>query len=404
MPAGNPDLKAKLAAIDGVRDVDPTVQYQVLGAEQNPSPGLDRIDGTLDKVFNFPDNAQGQGVDCYIVDSGIDVNHSDFGGRASMQDFTGEGNGDSNGHGSHVSGTVAGSTFGIAKKCTLIGMKVFDRSGRGNNNVILRALQQVSTIAKQRGRPGVVNMSLGGPGRDSATQRAIQQLTAQGIAVVVAAGNESQDACNVSPAFIKEAITVGAADPRNDQFASFSNFGSCVDVIAPGVNIPSVAAGTRSGSKNLSGTSMATPHVAGIMAALMSTGLSNTAATQQLIASAQQNKVRGSLRGTPNKFAILNPRTTGSNAAPVKQTPPPARGQVDTPAPVKPAPSPAKPAPAKPAPAKPAPAKPVAPAKPATGAGADAADTAAELTKVNARIDSLAKTVQSLVDLVAKKQ
>ncbi|ORZ38313.1 peptidase S8/S53 domain-containing protein [Catenaria anguillulae PL171] len=314
--AGGEEALASLANVANVRSVAPTVEWEIFGTQANAPAGLDRLDGTLDGTFNFPDNAQGAGVDVFVIDSGVDINHQDFGGRAQTQDFTQSGNRDDNGHGSHVSGTIAGATSGIAKQANLFGFKVFDASGRGSNAIILQALQETSRQVQQRGNPAVVNMSLGGPrsGGDGATQRAIEALVQQGVAVVVAAGNESQDACNVSPAFIPSAITVGAIDPRNDQLANFSNVGRCVDISAPGVQIPSVRANSQNGVANLSGTSMASPHVAGVMAALMSTGLSADAARQQMLQAAEQGAIGGNLRGTANVLlAFGNGAAGGGN-------------------------------------------------------------------------------------------
>ncbi|ORZ38389.1 peptidase S8/S53 domain-containing protein, partial [Catenaria anguillulae PL171] len=264
--------------------------------------------------FNFPDNAQGRGVDVYVIDSGLDTNHTQFAGRAAAFDLTGNRNGtstttDPNGHGSHVAGIIGGTISGVAKQVNLIGLQVFDASGRGSNAAILQALQSVSNKVKENGnRPAVVNMSLGGPRSqaDGAFQRAIESLIQQGIAVVAAAGNSAQDACTVSPAFIPSVITVAAANTTNDQLATFSNVGSCVSIIAPGVDVPSVRAGTKDGLTNKSGTSMASPFVAGVMAALMSTGLNAETAKAQLLGSAQKGIMGGNLKNTTNTFLLFD--------------------------------------------------------------------------------------------------
>ncbi|ORZ34376.1 peptidase S8/S53 domain-containing protein [Catenaria anguillulae PL171] len=294
---------------DKVLSIDNEVTWKLLATQANPPPGLDRLDtprGALDRSFTFPDNA-GEGVDVYVIDSGIDVNHADFGGRAQfLADFSGEGQSDLNGHGTHCASTAAGTRFGIAKQANVFAAKVFDASGSGSNFGVVQALQTVARSVQQRGNPSVINMSLGGPrGGDAATQRAIDSLVQLGAAVVVAAGNESQDACNVSPAFIPSAITVAANNPRDNRFANFSNRGRCVDIIAPGVQIEAARANSQSASAFLSGTSMASPHVAGIMAALMSQGLSRAQAQQTLLSTAVPNVVIGAPAGTRNLLAQL---------------------------------------------------------------------------------------------------
>ncbi|ORZ37395.1 peptidase S8/S53 domain-containing protein [Catenaria anguillulae PL171] len=319
-PAGDDAFKAELLKLGPVRAVEREQTWGITGRQANPPAGLDRLDSRngLDQAFNFPDNG-GSGVDVYVIDTGVTTQHPDFGNRAQTSDVTGEGATDANGHGTHVAGTIAGQTFGIAKAANIIGIKVFGASGRGSNGAILRALQQVSQSVQQRRRPSVVNMSLGGPrgnpnGR-SATENAIEQLVQQGVAVVVAAGNESQDACQVSPAFIPNAITVGAIDPRNDQIASFSNFGRCVDLFGPGVRTESASNAGR-GSRILSGTSMATPHVAGVMAVLMGQGLNLQQATQRLLETATPGVVRGNIRGSPNRLLFLDSAGAGAQRPP----------------------------------------------------------------------------------------
>ncbi|ORZ32302.1 peptidase S8/S53 domain-containing protein [Catenaria anguillulae PL171] len=305
------DLRAKIQAAAPIRRVEPELEWKLFDTQQSAPPGLDRLDSRrgLDGSYTFPANA-GSGVDVYVIDSGCDTRHPDIAGRATfLTDFSGENSArDSNGHGSHVTGTILGRRFGVAKNAQAFCIKVFDASGRGSSVTTLRALELVSRqVASRPGRKSVVNMSLGGPksfGGDTSTARAIRSLTQQGVAVVVAAGNESQDACNVSPAFIPEAITVGAIDPRNDAIASFSNFGSCVDLFAPGVNIESIRANSQ-GSTVLSGTSMASPHVAGAVAVLLSQGQTPQQARTTLINNATPNVVRGNIRGSPNRLLFL---------------------------------------------------------------------------------------------------
>ncbi|ORZ38291.1 peptidase S8/S53 domain-containing protein [Catenaria anguillulae PL171] len=302
--------EVKTVMKDRVRRVEVEREWRLFGVQEGAVSGLDRLDARqgLDGKFTFPDVA-GQGVDVFVIDSGCDANHPDFSNRASvLVDLTGEGANDLNGHGTHVASTAAGATYGVAKKANILCIKVFDQSGRGSSVNVLRALEEVSKQVAERKRPAVVNMSLGGPRApgdgETSTERAVKALTDLGVAVVVAAGNESQDACQVSPAFIPEVITVAAIDPTSDTIASFSNFGSCVDVMASGVNIEAAAANSR-GTRKLSGTSMSSPHVAGVMAVFMSQGMNHVAAERQLIATATQDAVKGELRGSPNRLAFI---------------------------------------------------------------------------------------------------
>ncbi|PFH47212.1 hypothetical protein AMATHDRAFT_152700 [Amanita thiersii Skay4041] len=201
------------------------------------------------------DSSAGSGVDIYIVD---------FGGRARWgATFGGYPSADGNGHGTHCSGTAAGTRFGVAKKANLIAVKVLDDSGSGFISDIISGLDYVIQQAAASGRPSVVSMSLGGSA-NTALDNAVLALTSAGIHVTVAAGNSGTDAGGTSPARAPSAVTVGATD-INDNCASFSNFGSVVDIFAPGVNICSDWLGTT-GINFLSGTSMATPHIAGLVA------------------------------------------------------------------------------------------------------------------------------------------
>ncbi|ORZ34329.1 peptidase S8/S53 domain-containing protein [Catenaria anguillulae PL171] len=349
MPAaGDEKLKEELNAINEVRKIEPEREFELFVEQRNAPEGLDRIDSRqgTDGVFKYAPNA-GQGVDVYVIDSGIDTRHPDLAGRASVHDLVGEGQNDLGGHGTHVAGTIGGTKYGIAKKANLIGIKVFNRSGRGSSTTILRALELVTQMVEKSGRPSVVNMSLGGArvsNEYSTTERAVAALAKLGVPVVVAAGNEGQDACNVSPAYIPDVVTVGAVSTQNDAITSFSNFGQCLDIFAPGYQIESAAA-NRQGAAYMSGTSMASPHVAGAFAALMSQGLNREQALERLMSTATPNVIRGDLRGSPNKMLFLPPMDNGAAAPspaprdPVQPTPVP----VPTPAPAPPAPAPVQP-------------------------------------------------------------
>ncbi|MFG2488772.1 S8 family peptidase [Streptomyces virginiae] len=235
------------------------------GGTRSPahSWGLDRIDQRfLPLDDNFSAHGSGQGVTAYIVDSGIDFTHPDFGGRA-VRGFDAIGDGragaDCNGHGTHVAGTVGGSTFGVARKATLVSVRVLGCDGRGAWSGIIAGFDWVARNANQ---PAVLNASLGGD-RSTAVNNAVTAVSDRGVLPVIAAGNENRDACQVSPASAARVVTVGATN-RFDEETDFSNWGECLDIYAPGQDITSAKLG--GGSVALNGTSMAAPHVAGVVA------------------------------------------------------------------------------------------------------------------------------------------
>ncbi|MFC4031611.1 S8 family peptidase [Streptomyces polygonati] len=223
--------------------------------------GLDRIDQhTLPLDNRFTTAGDGRGATAYIVDTGIDFAHSEFGGRAvTGYDAVGDGrNGqDCNGHGTHVAGTVGGAGYGVAHQATLVSVRVLDCSGNGTLAGVIAGFDWVAAHAQQ---PAVLNASLGGDA-SPALDQAADKVWDSGVVPVVAAGNDSKDACRVSPAGADDVVTVGATD-RNDQEAGFSNFGPCLSIFAPGTAIVSAKLG--GGSLALDGTSMASPHVAGV--------------------------------------------------------------------------------------------------------------------------------------------
>ncbi|TGJ82678.1 hypothetical protein E0Z10_g6089 [Xylaria hypoxylon] len=306
-------MAAEVSAMDMVSYIEANqyVNISALVAQANAPPGLVRLShadaGEDSYVF---DDTAGEGITAYIVDTGILATHEEFQGRATLEFNAIEGSADTdeNGHGSHVSGTIGGATFGVAKNVKLIGVKVLDADGGGTNADVLDGLNFVESDVGTKNLKGkaVMNMSLGG-GQSRAINNAIAALAAAGVVPVVAAGNEAQDAANTSPASAPDAITVGALDALNDQRASFSNFGDVVDIYAPGVNVLSVGIKSDSDQATLSGTSMASPHVAGLAAYLM--GLEGlTSATEvsdrmKELAAATGASVKSNVKGTTSAIA-----------------------------------------------------------------------------------------------------
>jgi subtilisin family serine protease len=252
--------------------VEPDHSMRASTTQSNATWGLDRIDQpALPLSTTFTYTATGAGVKAYIIDTGIKRTHSEFGGRAIFGYDAIAGNGlidDCNGHGTHVAGTVGGATYGVAKAVTLVAVRVLDCSGFGLNSWVIAGVDWV-TGNHQAGQPAVANMSLGG-GVSAALDTAVRNSIADGVTYAIAAGNGDDlgnqlDACDGSPSRVAEAITVSASD-RNDRKASWANYGPCVDWFAPGVSITSAWFLTNSSTNTISGTSMATPHTAGVAA------------------------------------------------------------------------------------------------------------------------------------------
>ena len=221
---------------------------------------LDRIDVRkgYDKKYTYPDNG-GEGITVYVVDTGTTVDHIEFENRASWgYDFTGEGQFDAVGHGTHVAGIVAGKTFGVAKKATIIAVKTLTYKG-GNEETVIKGLEWVVNHYKARKTKALVNLSLGSEFSQTMND-AVDAVIGAGIPVIAAAGNSQKDACGYSPASLPSAITVAATD-RQDIKAAFSNWGTCIDINAPGLAITSAWKGAGNKINALSGTSMAAPHV-----------------------------------------------------------------------------------------------------------------------------------------------
>lgn len=309
--AGLSETKAKrLAADPAVGKVVQNKKFTINATQDNPpSWGLDRIDQTAkagDKKYSYPDSA-GEGVTAYVIDTGIRTTHKDFGGRATSG-FDAVDNDDSaddgNGHGTHVAGTIAGTAHGVAKKAKLVAVRVLDDNGSGSTEQVVAGIDWVT---QHHSGPSVANMSLGG-GADEALDEAVRRAIASGVTFAVAAGNESADAGQGSPARVPEAITV-ASSTIDDQQSSFSNFGSVVDLYAPGSDITSDWKDSDSATKTISGTSMATPHVTGAAAVYLAGHPSATPAqtASALTAAATAGAVTNPSAGTANKLLKVAP-------------------------------------------------------------------------------------------------
>ncbi|MFD0353956.1 S8 family serine peptidase [Streptomyces sp. NPDC127110] len=306
----------KLAADPAVQSVVQNRTFTVDATQPNPpSWGLDRIDQRalpLDQSYTYPDKA-GEGVTAYIIDTGVRKTHQDFGGRASDgydaidNDNTAQ---DGHGHGTHVAGTVAGGAYGVAKKAKIVGVRVLNNQGSGTTAQVVAGIDWVTRNAV---KPAVANMSLGG-GADSALDTAVRNSIAAGITYGVAAGNESTDASTKSPARVAEAITVGSTT-NTDAKSSFSNYGSILDIFAPGSNITSTWGTGDTATNTISGTSMATPHVVGAAALYLSQNPASTPAQVRdgLVAAATPNVVTSPGTGSPNRLLNVGASTTPPN-------------------------------------------------------------------------------------------
>ncbi|WP_246121592.1 S8 family peptidase [Actinoallomurus bryophytorum] len=258
--------------------------------------GLDRLDAGSGLDQNYTYDHTGKGVTAYVIDTGIDTSNADFGGRASVGvDVTGGDGKDCNGHGTHVAGTIGGTTYGVAKGVTIKAVRVLSCQGSGTDADVIAGMDWV---ARNAVKPAVANMSLGGS-KSPTVDVAAKRLSGAGVFLAVAAGNNAGDACNGSPSGADGVLAV-AADDRTDASAGFTNYGSCVKVYAPGVDIKSdwLSGATRT----VSGTSMATPHVVGVAALYKEANGDGSQATvtDWITSHAVKNAITGVPAGTPN--------------------------------------------------------------------------------------------------------
>jgi subtilisin family serine protease len=270
---------------------------------QSPATwGLDRIDQRNRPLSNsYTYNATGAGVTAYIIDTGIRFSHTQFGGRAvtGFDSVDGGSADDCNGHGTHVAGTVGGSVHGVAKGVRLVGVRVLNCQGSGANSGVIAGVDWV-TGNHAAGQPAIANMSLGG-GANTALDNAVNNSINDGVSYAVAAGNSNANACNSSPSRVAAAMTVGSTT-SSDARSSFSNFGTCLDVFAPGSSITSTWHTSNTATNTISGTSMASPHVAGVAALYLQGSPSASPATVRnaIVNSATPGVLSGVGTGSPN--------------------------------------------------------------------------------------------------------
>lgn len=313
------DPRVAFVEEDGVVSIDTTQTGATWGIDR-----IDQRDLPLNSTYTY--NATGSGVKAYIIDTGIRATHTQFAGRV-ISGFTaindGLGTNDGNGHGTHVSGTVGGTTYGVAKNVTLVAVRVLDSSGSGTNSGVIAGINFVASD-HQAGQPAVANMSLGG-GASSAVDSAVATAVSDGVTFAVAAGNDNLDACGSSPAREPSAITVGSTT-TTDARSSFSNFGTCVDIFAPGSSITSSWNTSDTATNTISGTSMATPHVTGVAALFLETNptASPATVTAAIINNSTTNHVSNPGTGSPNRllFSLL----TGAPPPTPTPTPTPVPG------------------------------------------------------------------------------
>jgi subtilisin family serine protease len=300
----------RLAADPAVAWVEQNHEVRVQATQLAPPWGLDRIDQPalpLNNAYSY--TSTGAGVTAYIIDSGIRTSHADFGGQA-VDGYDAVDNAlpaaDCNGHGTHVAGTVGGTTHGVAKNVQLVAVRVVNCSGSGTIAGVIAGVDWINSH-HQPGQPAVANMSLGGA-VSASLNAAVANSIADGVTYAVAAGSSTVNACNSSPGAVPTAITVGATQ-SNDARASFSNYGACLDLFAPGVGVLSAWHTGDTATNTLSGTSMAAPHVAGAAARVLQNNPTWTPAqvAAHLTATATTGVVTNPGTGSPNRLLHLSP-------------------------------------------------------------------------------------------------
>jgi subtilisin family serine protease len=305
------DPRVAVVAQDGVVTASVT---------QSPATwGLDRIDQRALPLSNsYTYNTTAATVHAYVIDTGIRAAHTEFGGRASVGTDTigdGQNGNDCNGHGTHVAGTVGGSTYGVAKAVRLVAVRVLNCAGSGTNAGVIAGVDWVTANAI---KPAVANMSLGG-GVSAPLDTAVRNSIASGVTYALAAGNSNANACNSSPSRVTEAIVVGAST-RTDARASFSNFGTCLDLFAPGQDITSSWNTSNTATNTISGTSMASPHAAGAAALYLAANptASPSAVQGALVTNATPNVITNPGTGSPNRLLFTG--TGGTTPPPTGTT------------------------------------------------------------------------------------